>query len=867
MKIRAISLNNVRKFVEPVRIGAIGDGLNVLSEPNEHGKSTLFDAIQALFFVAHGSKGKEVAALRPHAGGAPEVTVEVETEAGQFAVSKRWLSKPAATVTQNGRLIAQADAAETWIGRLLGGGDGPSGLLWVRQGVSGLADGSNKEIAASMSARRDLLSTVTEEVEAMTGGRRMDRALKRCREALELYTTKTGTAKKGGPWKESQDKVAALIARRDAFVGTAEALHDALAQRKRHRRTLTDLESPEAVTARKLRLDAATAAHRDAERHAEDVANAQREMERAALVLSNVRSQRETAQAVRTEQAQAAAAAEATATKSVAAQVAADTALAGLTKAQDQLTVCQSKYAVAESARRAAQTRQAAQNGAARRTDLIDRIARADTARQHMENAAAQAKSGPDTATLRKLEQLAADLANAQAMQAATATQAVMTYMQDAQGQVTSNGEVIAAGQALALTGVTRFDIAGIGTLEVRPGTGGQDDGRLARCEAALRSGLDDIGAADLRAAQTLAEARIDAERRYGEAKAARDSHAPDGIGKLREFLAAIPVIEESSDGPTLDEAEAALLQAEEARLSAQTERDIASERLSDARMLAARTGAEATGAQTRLDRAHDAAARLGSLSEESLLETQTSATTALESAQKQLTDKQTNAPDLAATLASLTRAKSVEDEARAEINRLRPAIATLDERIARSSGDAVEERLAETEQELQIAEADLARIEREIAVLRRLEAALDAAQTDARDRYFAPVAAELKPLLHLLWPDAELTWGHDTLLPEALIRNGQHEPIEILSGGTQEQIALLVRLAFARMLAKTGRHAPVILDDALVFTDDDRIERMFDALHRQAGDLQIIVLSCRQRAFRALGGHSLHLTAEETAA
>lgn len=99
-----------------------------------------------------------------------------------------------------------------------------------------------------------------------------------------------------------------------------------------------------------------------------------------------------------------------------------------------------------------------------------------------------------------------------------------------------------------------------------------------------------------------------------------------------------------------------------------------------------------------------------------------------------------------------------------------------------------------------------------------------------------------------------------DTLLPQSLIRNGQEETVDILSGGTQEQIALLVRLAFARLLSKDGRHAPVILDDALVFTDDDRIERMFDALHRQASDLQIIVLSCRQRAFRDLGGKTLRL-------
>ena len=79
MKIRAITLNNVRRFTDPAQVTGIGDGINVLSEPNEHGKSTLFDAIQALFFKPFGSRDKEVAALRPHAGGAPEVTIEVET--------------------------------------------------------------------------------------------------------------------------------------------------------------------------------------------------------------------------------------------------------------------------------------------------------------------------------------------------------------------------------------------------------------------------------------------------------------------------------------------------------------------------------------------------------------------------------------------------------------------------------------------------------------------------------------------------------------------------------------------------------------------------------------------------------------------
>ena len=76
-----------------------------------------------------------------------------------------------------------------------------------------------------------------------------------------------------------------------------------------------------------------------------------------------------------------------------------------------------------------------------------------------------------------------------------------------------------------------------------------------------------------------------------------------------------------------------------------------------------------------------------------------------------------------------------------------------------------------------------------------------------------------------------------------------------------REQLSILTRLAFARLLARDGRPAPVILDDALVYSDDDRIEKMFDALHRQSKDQQIIVFSCRQRAFQRLGGNVLRMT------
>jgi hypothetical protein len=71
MKLVSVTLQAIRRFTKPVRIQGIGPGLNVLCAPNENGKSTLFDALQALFFQPHGTQGKDIRDLKPLAGGTP----------------------------------------------------------------------------------------------------------------------------------------------------------------------------------------------------------------------------------------------------------------------------------------------------------------------------------------------------------------------------------------------------------------------------------------------------------------------------------------------------------------------------------------------------------------------------------------------------------------------------------------------------------------------------------------------------------------------------------------------------------------------------------------------------------------------------
>ncbi|MGH7050496.1 MAG: hypothetical protein ACREFV_05010, partial [Acetobacteraceae bacterium] len=56
------------------------------------------------------------------------------------------------------------------------------------------------------------------------------------------------------------------------------------------------------------------------------------------------------------------------------------------------------------------------------------------------------------------------------------------------------------------------------------------------------------------------------------------------------------------------------------------------------------------------------------------------------------------------------------------------------------------------------------------------------------------------------------------------------------------------------------GRPATIILDDALVFSDDRRINRMFDVLSTAGRKIQIIILTCREQLFEGLAGRQLAL-------
>jgi len=195
------------------------------------------------------------------------------------------------------------------------------------------------------------------------------------------------------------------------------------------------------------------------------------------------------------------------------------------------------------------------------------------------------------------------------------------------------------------------------------------------------------------------------------------------------------------------------------------------------------------------------------------------------------------------------------------EVTRHKETLADLNGQIRIQADRAIEENWQDIRDQLAAASERARRYDVEVKTLDRLRRALATARSSARDLYLKPVITELRPLIGLLFDDISVTFNETTLLPESVLRNGQQEEVDRLSGGMREQLSILTRLAFARLLARNGHPAPVILDDALVYSDDDRIERMFEALHSQSRDQQILVFSCRQRAFSRLGGNSLSMS------
>ena len=113
MKLRNLSVNQLKRFTVPTQLGELSDGLNLVVGPNELGKSTLLDALRAVLFERHGSRAQPIVALQnDRSGAAPVVELVFEVSGGEYTLTKRFVKSPFARLQCPDGTLLEADAAE-----------------------------------------------------------------------------------------------------------------------------------------------------------------------------------------------------------------------------------------------------------------------------------------------------------------------------------------------------------------------------------------------------------------------------------------------------------------------------------------------------------------------------------------------------------------------------------------------------------------------------------------------------------------------------------------------------------------------------------------------------------------------------------
>lgn len=877
LRLALVELANVRRFSGRWQVGPFAPGLNVLAAPNEAGKSTLLAAIQAAIFFPHRTMAEEAKRLRSFDDGVPEVSLVLDDGARRWTIRKRFAGTGGKVeLSSSGRSWA-GDAAEEEIRRLFGVAatqgkrDVPRGVwgaLWVEQ------RGSFAQPDLDPVASATLKDALGAEVRVVTGGAGARRILSRIAKLLEEVQTPTG--RPTGALKAAIERQKKAEAKRLELETTRNDLEHQLDEVARLRAEIArrmaerreERLQAEHIAAEQEANDLAAAAKR--RRLAEEVATQAEALAHSAEAAVRVRSEltrdvgrrREEAETANRRCEEAAAKLQAAEAEARSAREALAAAKARLEQAEAAAAHARTLAALSRQAKAAQEARAKAQAA----TEALAALARAEAERDAIvatPQRLAAIERADQTLRLRRGEALA------EAPRLSLSVAPGATVLRD--GAALPEGET-----TVSVLSQLVLEVPGVLRLVLEPGRR-ERAAAIAEAEQDLAAALRAAGAEDVAAARAAAERwqglETEATRLrahlvglLGHAEAEAVAHAEaraKALGtalehSLRELaLSGIP-------DETLAETELAV--AEEQLAGAKAAR----ERAEDALASLAEAEQAAREAAMAAEAERNAAVREAERAEKNLADARAEApddtlAERAEAARRHAEERaaerdRVTAPDTAALEAARARAerlagqlKAERDAAKRDEVALGQALGHLEALEALGLDEAIAEAKAEEARAKAGADALAARA-RALVLLRDTIAE---AEREATQRYLEPVAKTLEPWLARLLPGARVELA-DTLAVTALARTGRSEPFDLLSAGTQEQIAVLVRLAFAQLLERQGNPAPVILDDALVFSDDARIERMFEVLEEAAKSLQIVVLTCRQGLFSRLSAHRL---------
>ncbi|MBC3186181.1 AAA family ATPase [Corynebacterium sp. zg-331] len=839
MKIRSLVVDHFRGIEHLELRGVPERGVVVISGDNEQGKSTLMEAVRAVLQERHSARNKKVKAWQPvGTDEAPQVSLTATIGPYEVEIDKRWLRRPACTLRVRGEATDNLSGreADDRIERLLAEHTDERLLdvLFMKQGE-----------AAEMAAAAGIPS-LTQVLDEHTGhaarDAQADSALVEAAiQEYRRYYTETGRSRGELQAAEKEDEEARdeLARVREETQRLAEQVERVENLRRRKEEARAAL--PEARRA----ATEAEARHRAAAKATEERERAQKELRDATVLWESAEARCKERRKLDEQCKESSAALREVAARYEETARIAESDKKTLAKATEERDEARERLAEAKHKRAAAAEDLHAARARKRLAELdatLNRVAEID------ERLASLGNREVSRAQWQKVEKAYEEVRVAQAVRSATAARLILEGPEEA--TVFVDGELCSVPGEVKLHEGTRLRMGEVTAVYSR----GEDEAAhdpVAAAEEILSRRLARLDCGSLDEARAAAEATEKRALVRAEREGVLHGQDPEELRAEREDMRAFLTGREAV--PALAQAEAADKEAAGVLRECDEAENILAQAVEELRTGSAVVDhARAEANKELADQRHaDLEARLAQArreaTEEDLAQVAREAAARRDSAQ-----------------VAYERAKAVEEGTDPEHSRRlwQGAVAkceTLSEEVSRTTREldrlsshieaahGVGERLAQAQAQAQARARRLAAVHRRAEAAATVRGALLRHRDAARSRYAGPFARQLTALGRTVFGrDVEFRLTEELAIGERVL-GGRNIAVQDLSGGAQEQVALMTRFAIVELV---GDAMPVFIDDALGSTDPERLALMSTLLSRVGEDHQVFVLTCAPQRY-----------------
>lgn len=869
MRLLRLRLTNYRGIDESeVRFGP--QGLTIVEGPNEAGKTSLSEAIRILFDYLDSSKHSDVKAIKPVTRDVgPEIELEAESGPYVFTYFKRFHKKTETTLkvispkpeNHTGReaheraeeILRETIDMDLWK------------ALCIQQGEAVRQADLSKQ--TSLSAALDIAA----------GGHRADpreeSLFDKVREEYGRYFTERGSPKK--ELQESQKAQEETEAEVLSLETQIQDLEKDIVRAAELGRELERLKKQED----ELREDIS-----EYTKSLDEINGLETALETARLKLESAQKTEQAAKRDKELRRNLIESVSKTRKAHAELEESGISSTASVKKAENDLEKAQSDANKAEAGRKEAESllnlRRADFdyfNNKLHLEQLRERKDRIDHAREEAALAGELlAVNNVDEVTLKTIQKAERSLITAQAKLETGAPNILLKGLNNFDLQIDEEQTTISKDEELKLSvsDRVRLTIPGFLQMEVTAGASSSDLSKMVRdAKQKLDTACNDAGVSNADEARQSYDARQEAQQSIARQKDIEKENLRDltyeelerkviGLGKGVPAYPASrtpePGLPESLEAAKkeLRSAEGNLEEANKVWDEDRTELDAARKVRDGLREQHQKVRVELDLKAEELNRAEDELARSRKMTSDDLLESEHLKSTQLvrteeenvESAEKNLRDKEPERVKALAETAkgSLETVEKKHEAAQKENTEVRTRLKVFGEEGLHEKLHAAQSHLDHIRQE-------------NAAMIQRAEAArlLYLTMKEERDRarraYAAPLKEKIERLGRLVFNNSFEVDVTEDLSVASRVMDGSNVPFESLSGGTKEQISLIARLACAITVSKDGG-ASLILDDALGYTDPERLKLMGAVLAKAGKECQIIILTCVPERYNNVG-------------